>query len=97
MKISIPLAPASAPDPPRRFFAVKIGYPGSVSAWRAGAFLTDSSERRSIPPSGLRRRFPGAVSRRGWIGAGADPSNEIGAQPNRRLELAAPLVVELHL
>ena len=39
----------------------------------------------------------GAVSRRGWIRAGADPSNEVGAQPNKRLELAAPLVVELHL
>ena len=73
------------------------GYPGTDGAWRAGAFLEDGSVRRSIPPSGLRRQFPGAVSRRGRIGAGADPSNEIGAQPNRRLELAAPLVVELHL
>jgi hypothetical protein len=58
--------------------------------WCGGAAVVVSSEQRSILPSELRRRFPGAVSRRGWIGAGLDPSNEIGAQPNRRVKLTAP-------
>ena len=82
---------------PSGWFVFQSGYPGVEGRWREGASLVGGSERRSTRPSGLRRRFPGAVSRRGGIGAGVDPSNELGAQTNRRLELAAPLVVELHL
>jgi len=67
------------------------------ASWRAGAVKRVSSERRSIRPSRpsslLQKRCRGAhESEQGRIRA-----TGMGAQPNRRLELAPPVVVELHL
>ena len=65
------------------------GYPGDEGRWRAGAFFMASSERRSTRPSGAGTN-EGAVSRRARISAGKHPCRGIGAQPNRRVKLAAP-------
>ena len=62
------------------------------ASWRAGAVKRLNSERRSTRPSGpsclLKKRCRGAhESEQGRIRA-----TGIGAQPNKRLKLAAPVV-----
>ena len=90
MKVSLPAAPASVIDPPRRVSAVKIGYPGLVSAWRAeraalgklGASVHPASPRRC--GGELRRVLLECRSRLRNL------SDAIGAQPNQRVKLTAP-------
>ena len=78
-------------------FVLKIGYPSNEGRWRAGPVRCGDLRASAHPAVRPPLILTAPVSRRGWMGAGVDPSDGIGAQPNRRLELAAPLVVELQL
>ena len=49
------------------------------------------------PAVGTPPSIKAAVSRQARIGAGMDASDDFGAQPNKRLELTPPVVVELQL
>ena len=65
--------------------------------WRAGDGGAGELRAAFHPAVGAPTSIKEAVSRRARIGAGRDPSDDFGAQPNKRLELAPPVVVELHL
>ena len=91
MKGSIPPFAARSARPAPFVFAVTIGYPGSVRAWRAerrwdclgfGALVHPAAPKRCVK---TLRWVP--LERRRTL---RNLSAAIGARPNQRLKLAAP-------
>jgi hypothetical protein len=71
-------------------FACQTGYPGRDSLWRGGTAVRGAFRAAVHPAVWSPAAGREAVSRRGWIEAGMDPSGRIGAQHNKRLELTPP-------